>query len=276
MANTAWQKDTLDDIVFEGRNKSYGAFVLRRIYDKHMTRGMVIGILFFLLAVCSPYIARMISGWLPEEKEELVMKEVTLAEPPPLDPKKPPPPEPPKVQPVPIKNQIKFVPPIVKKDEEVEVEEVPPTIDSLKEVNIAEVTMKGDPDQGQDLSLLEDQLPPAAEPEEVKEGPVKPFVRVEQMPEFPDGEAALLKYLAQNIKYPPMARESGIQGMVVIQFVVSPTGELIDFQVMRGIGAGCDEEALRVVKAMPKWKPGKQGGRAVPVIFTLPVRFTLK
>jgi protein TonB len=73
-----------------------------------------------------------------------------------------------------------------------------------------------------------------------------------------------------------MARESGIQGMVVIQFVVSPTGELIDFQVMRGIGAGCDEEALRVVKAMPKWKPGKQGGRAVPVIFTLPVRFTLK
>jgi protein TonB len=241
-----------------------------------MTRGMVIGILFFLLAVCSPYIARMVSGWLPEEKEELVMKEVTLAEPPPLDPKKPPPPEPPKVQPVPIKDQIKFVPPIVKKDEEVEVEEAPPTIDSLEKVNIAEVTMKGDPDQGQDLSLLEEELPPAAAVEEVPEEPEKPFVVVEQMPQFPDGEKALLQYLANNIKYPPMARENGIQGAVVIRFIVTKTGTLENIQVVRGIGGGCDEEAARVVKAMPKWKPGKQGGREVPVQFTLPIRFTLK
>ncbi|HUR32009.1 MAG TPA: hypothetical protein VMZ69_11305 [Saprospiraceae bacterium] len=117
MENTGGLKRSMDDLVFEGRNKAYGAFQLRRLYDKHMTRAMIIGILFFLLAISSPQIIRMIKGFLPDTKEELVMKEVNLAEPPPIDPKKPPPPPPPEVKPPPIKDQIKFVPPVVKKDE---------------------------------------------------------------------------------------------------------------------------------------------------------------
>ncbi len=99
-------KRSMDDIVFEGRNKNYGAFQLRRLYDKHMSRAMISGIIFFILVVSSPTIIRLIKGFIPENNEELVMKEVTLAEPPPIDPLKPPPPPPPKVDPPPIKDQI--------------------------------------------------------------------------------------------------------------------------------------------------------------------------
>src|SRR5688500_374553 len=107
MAEARDLKRSMDDLVFEGRNKAYGAFQLRRLYDKHMSRAMIIGIVFFLLAVSTPQIIRMIKGFLPDTSEELVMKEVTLAEPPPIDPLKPPPPPPPKVDPPPIKDQIK-------------------------------------------------------------------------------------------------------------------------------------------------------------------------
>jgi periplasmic protein TonB len=274
MEDTNWQKTSIDDIVFEGRNKSYGAFLLRRIYDKHMSRAMITGILFFLLVISSPQIIAMIKGLMPEKKNELIMKEVTLAEPPPIDPKKPPPPPPPKVEPPPIKDQIKFVPPVVKKDEEVKDEEPPPpTVEEIKDKEIATETKKGE-EGGIDASLTEPEAPSAPVLEEPKEE--APFTYVEQMPTFPDGEAALMKYLSQNIKYPAIARENGISGSVIVQFVVSKDGNIKNAKVMRGIGGGCNEEALRVVNEMPKWKPGKHNGREVPVTFTLPIKFVLQ
>jgi len=274
MENSNWQKTSIDDIVFEGRNKSYGAFLLRRIYDKHMTRAMITGILFFLLVISSPQIIAMIKGFLPEKKNELIMKEVTLAEPPPIDPKKPPPPPPPKVDPPPIKDQIKFVPPVVKKDEEVKEEEPPPpTVEEIKDKEIATETKKGD-ENGIDASLTEPEAPSAPVLEEPKEE--APFTYVEQMPTFPDGEAALMKYLSANIKYPAIARENGISGSVIVQFVVAKDGTIKNAKVMRGIGGGCNEEALRVVNSMPNWKPGKHNGREVPVTFTLPIKFVLQ
>jgi len=102
------------------------------------------------------------------------------------------------------------------------------------------------------------------------------FVVVEQMPRFPGGQAALMKYLATHIKYPELAKESGIQGRVFINFVVEPDGHIDHVKVLRGIGGGCDEEAVRVVKSMPKWIPGKQRGKPVRVSFNLPVKFTLE
>jgi len=102
------------------------------------------------------------------------------------------------------------------------------------------------------------------------------FVVVEQMPRFPGGQAALMKYLATHIKYPELAKESGIQGRVFINFVVEPDGHIDHVKVLRGIGGGCDEEAVRVVKNMPKWIPGKQRGKPVRVSFNLPVKFTLE
>lgn len=111
--------------------------------------------------------------------------------------------------------------------------------------------------------------------EEVVEEP-QIFTIVEEMPEFPGGEAELFKYLSQNIKYPAMAKDAGISGIVYVTFVVMETGKINDVKVLRGIGGGCDEEAIRVVKSMPQWKSGKQRGKPVRVQFNLPIRFTLK
>lgn len=278
MEKAHWTKKSIDDIVFEGRNKSYGAYLLRRLYDKHMSRAMLAGIVFFLLAVSTPNIVRMVKGILPEKQEKFEMKEVTLAEPPPIDPKKPPPPPPPKVDPPPIKDQIKFVPPTVKKDEEVEEEEPPPpTVDEIKDKEISTVTREGE-EGGIDASLLEpiDEggTGPAVIEEPVKEE--EPFTFVEQMPSFPDGTEAMYKFIYDNIKYPAIARENGISGQVIVQFVVAKDGSITKATVARGIGGGCNEEALRVVKMMPRWKPGKHNGRTVPVTFTLPIKFVLQ
>jgi protein TonB len=102
------------------------------------------------------------------------------------------------------------------------------------------------------------------------------FVFVEEQPEFPGGEEALMNYLASNLRYPEQARELDIQGTVFIEFVVEKDGSVTNVVVKRGIGGGCDEEAVRVVKSMPKWKPGKQRGKPVRVSYTLPVRFHLR
>jgi protein TonB len=96
------------------------------------------------------------------------------------------------------------------------------------------------------------------------------------MPDYPGGQEELYKYLQKNIRYPEMARSNGIQGTVYVQFVVNKYGKIKDAKVLRGIGGGCDEEAIRVVMGMPDWKPGKQNGLAVPVYFNLPVKFTLQ
>jgi periplasmic protein TonB len=102
------------------------------------------------------------------------------------------------------------------------------------------------------------------------------FTIVEEQPSFPGGEAALMEYLGKNITYPPMARESGIQGTVFVTFVVEPDGNVTNVRTLRGIGGGCDEEAIRVVRNMPRWVPGKQRGKPVRVQFNLPIRFVLQ
>lgn len=117
-------------------------------------------------------------------------------------------------------------------------------------------------------------VPPAVvEEEEVAEAEI--FTVVESPPAFPGGDEARIRYLTENIKYPQMARESSIQGTVYVTFVVERTGSVTDVRVLRGIGGGCDEEAIRVIKGMPKWAPGKQRGKPVRVQFTMPIKFTL-
>ncbi len=101
------------------------------------------------------------------------------------------------------------------------------------------------------------------------------FVVVEDMPEYPGGEGAMYKWLGKNIKYPQVAKENGIEGKVFVRFIVDQSGKVRDASVVRGIGGGCDEEALRVVNMMPDWKPGKQRGKPVRVQFTIPIHFQL-
>ena len=122
--------------------------------------------------------------------------------------------------------------------------------------------------EGVDETLVEP-VPPAREhPDEEQ-----PFSYVEQMPTFPEGHAAMYKFIADNITYPEIAKQEGISGQVIVQFVILSDGTLSKAKVVRGIGGGCNEEALRVVNAMPKWNPGKHNGRPVPVSFTLPIKF---
>lgn len=114
---------------------------------------------------------------------------------------------------------------------------------------------------------------PVQREEEVVEEQI--FTIVEDMPAYPGGELEMRKYLGKSIKYPQMAQDAGIQGTVFLTFEVDKDGKIKDVKVLRGIGGGCDEEAIRVVKAMPQWSPGKQRGKPVRVQFNLPVKFTL-
>ena len=118
--------------------------------------------------------------------------------------------------------------------------------------------------------------PPPAVEEEEEEAAQQIFTVVEEMPEFPGGMNELLKYLAKSIKYPVIAQENGIQGRVICAFVVNRDGSIVDAEVLRGVDPSLDKEALRVIMAMPKWKPGKQRGKPVRVKYTVPVTFRLQ
>lgn len=139
------------------------------------------------------------------------------------------------------------------------------------DVEVEDIEINAEMDQNE---VVEEYVPVEVEEEEVVEAEV--FTIVEEMPSYPGGDMKMYEYLGKNIKYPQIARESGIQGRVFVNFVVEPDGSVSNVKVLRGIGGGCDEEAIRVVKSMPKWKPGKQRGKAVRVSYTLPVVFKLQ
>lgn len=139
------------------------------------------------------------------------------------------------------------------------------------DVEVEDIEINAEMDQNE---VMEEYVAPEVEEEEVVEAEV--FTIVEEMPSYPGGDMKMYEYLGKNIKYPQIARESGIQGRVFVNFVVEPDGSVSNVKVLRGIGGGCDEEAIRVVKSMPKWKPGKQRGKAVRVSYTLPVVFKLQ
>lgn len=139
------------------------------------------------------------------------------------------------------------------------------------DVEVEDIEINAEVEQNE---VIEEYVAPEIEEEEVVEQEI--FQIVEEMPAYPGGEQKMMEYIAKNIKYPQIARESGIQGRVFVGFVVEPDGSVSNVKIMRGIGGGCDEEAMRVVKAMPKWKPGKQRGKAVRVSYTLPVMFKLQ
>ncbi|MCQ2301962.1 MAG: energy transducer TonB [Bacteroidales bacterium] len=139
------------------------------------------------------------------------------------------------------------------------------------DVEVEDIEINADVQQ---TEVIEEYVAPEIEEEEVVEQEI--FQIVEEMPEYPGGEKKLLEYVGKSVKYPQIARESGIQGRVFVNFVIEPDGSVSNVKVLRGIGGGCDEEAMRVIKSMAKWKPGKQRGKAVRVSYTLPVNFKLQ
>lgn len=274
MDNTQIARASLNDLVFEGRNKAYGAYVLRRLYNKHVTRALLIAIAVFALLVSFPLIARIFRDDTVIDDDKM-LKENVLMDAPPLDQTKPPPPPPPPEAPPPPPpklSTIKFTPPVVKKDEEVPKQEEIPDQKELEDKVVAAKTVEGNTTDPNDLKGLEGEGNKVVE--EVVEQKVYQYV--EQMPVFPGGQEALLQYIAKNIKYPPLALRNQVEGKVFIAFVVGPEGQVTDVKVQKGIGAGCDEEASRVIKNLPKFAPGKQNGRAVSVSYTVPVTFAIR
>jgi protein TonB len=248
------------DIVFEGRNKSYGAYDLRKSITKRTTKAFIIGTLVFVTLVSIPTIMRMI----PDRTDEATLdQKITAVKMPPKkdkpkDPNLPPPPPPaPKV------DQVKFVKPVVAKAEDV-VEEIAEVKD-LKDKNIGKEAIKGNPD----AELTVDQ-PTGNGPAQVieEDNTVYNTAGIEQKPDFPGGMEKFNVFVAKNYQAP---EEEGLKGKVYVTFVVEKDGSLTDIKVLRDIGYGTGAEAIRVLKKCPKWTPGEQNGKKVRCTFSLPI-----
>lgn len=250
------------DIVFDNRNKAYGGYELRKNYSRRVKKGVS----FLMLGLASIVSFSFIHVDKPKAVEPNVvvctydLKDVKNIDPPkPKEVLPPPPPAPPAPS-------TKFTELKVTDDKDIKPD------DAL--TNVHDITNPGT----KTVDTGSGENPPIASTG-TGTGPVVPtpakaeiVTFVEQMPTF-NGE--LLSYLAKNIVYPPAAREAGIQGRVGVEFIVNEDGSITDARIVRSIGGGCDEEALRVIKAMPKWKAGRQNGTAVKVRFTQAILFKL-
>jgi len=262
MSNTSIFDNNWVNMVFEGRNQQYGAFVLRKKSSNYTIKGIIFSIIGFSLAIAAPVIINYVKSQIPKENI-IVEAEITKLEaPPPMDDNAPPPPPPP--PPPPVKSTIKFTPPEIKKDEEVT--EPPPTQVELEKVDAGTQTVVGDPEAKE--VLIE-------EPGNGSEGEI--LLEAEVPAEFPGGEEKMNDYLSNSVQYPPMAKENNIEGRVVLRFAVMPDGKIDKIEVLNkpALGWGCEAAVEKAVKNMPKWSPGRQAGRAVAVYFTLPFVFRL-
>jgi protein TonB len=267
------------DLMFENRNKEYGAYVLRRQTTARNIKSIITVLILFALVMVYMVAKNAYDDYqakhqaqtqvteltaLQEQKKEAKVerKEIVKQE---------------KIEQVveKVKSSIKFTAPVIKKDDEVRPEDEMKSQDEImnSKVAVGFATVIGNDENGEVLKAKEALV---TEPVKPREEENKVFDVVEQMPSFPGGMAALMAYLQKSIKYPPVAEENGIQGRVVCTFVVERDGSVTDVRVAKSVDPSLDKEAVRVVSAMPKWIPGKQNGQSVRVKYTLPVTFRLQ
>jgi protein TonB len=276
--NKILQADVLD-IIFDNRNKAYGAYELRKNYHKRLKRSMMIAATLVMVTVSAPIIASMFDKPLvvdmPNEKPQIISNIEVLI------PKEPEPkvPELKTLEPINPVTTVINTEPLIEVAEEVNDADLPPTKEELKEAVSSIVNKEGEGNSKlTDVPVLENGGEGTAIiPQEslLNDNEIFGDMDVSQMPEFPGGDEELLRYLAQNIHYPKRAVDGNTEGRVLLGFVVNKEGEIDDVKVIRSIGDGCDEEAVRVIHKMPKWKPGKNNGRLVNVFYNLPVTFQL-
>lgn len=265
------------EMVFEGRNKEYGAYRLRKNAGKRNLYSLItifiaalaiwggISLVKFVesrtKSVAQTSVAELSALNQPKNKAEVKQqKKVKLEQPEKVVER--------------VKSSVKFTAPVIKKDDEVKPEDELKTQDELMSTKtaIGALDVKGNDDaNGEVLKIKEAVAQPEPKPEVEKV-----FDVVEQMPSFPGGPSALMEWLSNNVKYPVVAQENGVQGRVVVSFVVERDGSITDVKVVRGVDPSLDKEASRVVRAMPRWIPGKQNGSAVRVKYNVPVAFRLQ
>ena len=267
------------DLVFENRNQAYGAYALRKGTGK---RNLIAIIAVILLAIACQIGLTLKNIADEREKQRIALQEAMEMTK--LEQQQKKEPEVKRKDIVKqenvekvvekVKSSIKFTAPVIKKDNEVRPEDMMKSQDEILSTNtaIGAFDVKGNDEAGEVLKAKE---VIATEPVKPKEEENKVFDVVEQMPSFPGGQGALMNYLNSNIKYPVIAEENGIQGRVVVQFVVGEDGSISNVHVVKSVDPSLDKEAVRVVKNMPRWIPGKQNGQSVTVRYTLPVTFRL-
>lgn len=267
------------DLLFENRNKEYGAYVLRH-QTGNRNLASILAILVFVAAIVSllvikneydRYVAKHtvvvydqgmettnLKNKAPEVKRSEPIRRENIEE---VVEK--------------IKCSIKFVAPIIKKDDEVDPKDEMRTQDEIMKSKVS-ISVFDVLNGSEDGEVLRAKQMLVTEPVKPKVEEYKVFEVVEQMPSFPGGDVALMQYLSKNIKYPPVAEEMGIQGRVICTFVVERDGSVSDIRIARSVDPSLDKEAIRVVSGMPKWIPGRQNGQSVRVKYTLPVTFRLQ
>ena len=266
---------TLDDMVFEGRNKAYGAFVLRRLYHQHLARASATAIVLSLLLISSPLIIRWLFPPLVEAVGPVELPTpVEPIKPPVFDKKSEVAPPPAAAKPVVVRPPAQDIATQVVKDELVKPDIVKPVVTDVGPITDIETIAgpTGKTGTGTDTGAGTGMGRADSGTTKSAASPV-PFITAEVMPQFVGGNAALMKYMQKNLKYPPLALRNNIEGKVFISFTVQADGSIADVQVLKGLGFGTDEEAARVVKGMPAWVPGQQNKRSVAVRYNMPITF---
>ncbi len=266
------------DLVFEGRNKSYGAYKLRADAGNRQRNALIAVCIAIAVLASIPFIVRMaekdnandesytevmqMAQLKKEKKEEKKEEKIEVKY------QKP-------IEKVAVKASIQLTAPVIKDDSQVDKEAELKNVEELlnSKAAIAATTYKGDEGGTVNIDDLKENQMAGGTGGETPDEDV--YTVVEQPPAFPGGEAALLKYVSEHLKYPQVALEQEIQGVVNLRFVVLPDGSVGDVFVVHGIDASCDREAVRVVKSLPRFKPGRQQGKPVAVWFTLPIRFQI-
>ena len=270
------------EMVFAGKNKEYGAYQLRKGTSGRNIKALLI--LVIAAALVGGFLAWKVIEQKQAEEQQAYMEAMELAklqqqakkEEKKKEPAKP------KIEPkkeIPVARETqKFAAPVIKKDELVKEENQVKQMDKLDEkVAVGTENKEGTKDRlaeavRSDIAVAAPPPPPAPKPEVSN----KVFDVVEEMPHFPGGAAALQAFLSSNTKYPVVAQENGVQGRVIVSFVVERDGSITDVRVVRSVDPSLDREASRVVRSMPRWSPGKQNGSAVRVKYTVPVVFRLQ
>ncbi|MES2445971.1 MAG: energy transducer TonB [Bacteroidota bacterium] len=264
-------------LVFSNRNKNYGAYVLRKESSSIMVKALVIVVPIFLLLFIGPMLYAQLKPQ-PDKEVQVVIETRDIDVIHEMKPEKPKEKE--------VEKELPKAEPIIEKVKQVNlssnivvVDKVdiaePPTSKDVENAVVASVTSDGV--EGKGNAKTAGTTESGGGNGTAKEGSNEIFdtYGVEEFPEFPGGLAAWSKFIQRNLRYPYMAQETGVQGKVFVSFVIEKDGSVSDVSLVRGIGAGCDEEAIRVIKKSPKWKPGKQNKQTVRVRYNIPINYTI-
>lgn len=272
------------DLVFEGKNKDFGAYEMRTTSTKRHNKAVLYTVIGAIIAVAAAVSIAKVQEYMAERRlaEEAQQEEVLIdmeqnEEPEEEQQERLEQPKP-EVLPEEVLNTVKVTELRIVEDEKVKAEDEIKTQDELKETTTAfgqKDNDKGTEDRNVTRTLKEEVVV-EKKVEEKKVEKEEIFKSVEQMPQFPGGEAALMKYISSHIQYPTMAQENNVQGRVIVQFVVGKDGKVGEVKVARSVDKDLDREAVRVCKSLPKFTPGRQNGQPVAVWYTLPVTFKLQ